>query len=345
MKNVKKILILALILCALMCVNAFAAEITEITDKAAGVTKAEPKTIADKGAVAVEFSYSGVTQGNMYLVLILEAEADGSAPLRPTSSNILYVNQGTASDNTISFDNLYPSEVKESYIFLAGADVALSGNPLAKIALEVPHSHDWSTEWTKDTENHWKTCSGCAEVIEKAAHAWNEGVITTPATETTTGVKTFTCTACGQTKTETIPVLEHNHVWSTEWAKDADNHWKTCSGCAEVAEKAVHAWNAGTVTTPATGTTAGVKTFSCTVCGQTKTEEIPPLGGVLSGDADGNGVINNIDAMLVLQAYAGLPGVSVGAAADVDGNGIVNNIDAMLILQFYAGLITAFPAA
>jgi len=144
-KNMKKILILALVLSALMCVNAFAAEITEITDKAAGVT-AEPKTIADKGDVAVDFSYSGVTPGNMYLVLILEAEEDGSAPLRPTSTNILYVNQGTAADSTIAFDNLYPSEVKESYIFLAGADVALSGNPLAKINLEQAGGGSFTVE-------------------------------------------------------------------------------------------------------------------------------------------------------------------------------------------------------
>ena len=64
------------------------------------------------------------------------------------------------------------------------------------------------------------------------------------------------------------------------------------------------------------------------------------------GDADGNGVINTIDAMLVMQYFAQLItadklDVSV---CDVDGNGVVNTIDAMLIMQYFAKLITEFPA-
>lgn len=140
MKNVKKILMLAValsVLCALMCVNAFAAEIESVTamNGIAGVTA----TVLEKDVdgvdkkVAVEFAYSGVTEGNMYLVLILEAEG-GEVPDRPTAGNILYVNQTTADSDTITFDNLYPSEVKESYIFLAGADEGIGmSNPLAKI--------------------------------------------------------------------------------------------------------------------------------------------------------------------------------------------------------------------
>ena len=44
-------------------------------------------------------------------------------------------------------------------------------------------------------------------------HQWNDGEITTAATCTTDGVKTFTCTRedCGETKTETIPALGHNY--------------------------------------------------------------------------------------------------------------------------------------
>lgn len=139
MKNMKKILILALILSALLCMNVFAAEIGTITDPVTGnPIAAEKATILEKEVageqqkVAVKFTQSGVTKDNMYLVLILAADANGEAPLRPTDSNILYVNQATAESDTITFDNLYPSEVKESYIFLAGADVDYS-KPLAKI--------------------------------------------------------------------------------------------------------------------------------------------------------------------------------------------------------------------
>lgn len=36
-------------------------------------------------------------------------------------------------------------------------------------------------------------------------HSWDDGKVTTPATETAEGVKTYTCTVCGETKTEAIP--------------------------------------------------------------------------------------------------------------------------------------------
>ena len=38
-------------------------------------------------------------------------------------------------------------------------------------------------------------------------HKWNNGKVTKAATYTATGIKTYTCTVCGETKTETIPKL------------------------------------------------------------------------------------------------------------------------------------------
>jgi hypothetical protein len=43
-------------------------------------------------------------------------------------------------------------------------------------------------------------------------HSYDEGKVTTAATCTTAGVKTFTCTACGDRYTEEIPALGHNFV-------------------------------------------------------------------------------------------------------------------------------------
>lgn len=40
----------------------------------------------------------------------------------------------------------------------------------------------------------------------------------------------------------------------------------------------VHSYDEGVVTTPAAGATAGEKTYTCTACPQTKTEEIPATG-------------------------------------------------------------------
>ena len=54
-------------------------------------------------------------------------------------------------------------------------------------------------------------CSNCGEVVSTrelpptGAHVWGNGVVTTAPTETTPGVRTYTCTVCGDIREETIP--------------------------------------------------------------------------------------------------------------------------------------------
>ncbi|MCR5546089.1 MAG: leucine-rich repeat domain-containing protein [Lachnospiraceae bacterium] len=69
------------------------------------------------------------------------------------------------------------------------------------------HTHTLPNEWKSDDTNHWKVCSVCGDIDAKAAHTYDEGKITTPATYSAAGVKTYTCTVCGHQKTETIPML------------------------------------------------------------------------------------------------------------------------------------------
>lgn len=57
------------------------------------------------------------------------------------------------------------------------------------------------------------TCSVCGDSYKDSytnvlGHAWDNGVVTKPATDIEPGVKTFTCTRCGETKTEIIPKLD-----------------------------------------------------------------------------------------------------------------------------------------
>ena len=140
--------------------------------------------------------------------------------------------------------------------------------------------HTWDTKWSKDNDHHWHECknANCTEIADQAEHNWNEGEVTTPATCTTDGEKTYTCTVCRATKTKTIPAT--GHAWDTEWSKDNDHHWHECNNanCDAVKDKAEHRWNEGKVTTPATCTTDGEKTFTCTVCSATKKETIPATG-------------------------------------------------------------------
>lgn len=61
-------------------------------------------------------------------------------------------------------------------------------------------------------------CSNCGEVIATkvipatGAHTWDNGTVTIAPTETTPGVRTYTCTVCGQTKNEIIPATGGNSV-------------------------------------------------------------------------------------------------------------------------------------
>lgn len=72
--------------------------------------------------------------------------------------------------------------------------------------VRAAHTHAASAEWSKDATNHWHECtvSGCNEQLDKAAHTWDEGTVTTKVTFTSDGEKTYTCTVCEKTKTETV---------------------------------------------------------------------------------------------------------------------------------------------
>ncbi len=91
------------------------------------------------------------------------------------------------------------------------------------------HEHTYKTEWSKDATNHWHDCEGedCTEVADKAEHTWNAGEITTAATKEAAGVKTFTCTACAQTKTESVAYVVKTTVTAAEWAAafDLGENW------------------------------------------------------------------------------------------------------------------------
>ena len=47
-------------------------------------------------------------------------------------------------------------------------------------------------------------------------HSWDSGVVTTSPTCTNSGVKTYTCTTCGATKTESIPATGHS--WTENYS-------------------------------------------------------------------------------------------------------------------------------
>ena len=75
---------------------------------------------------------------------------------------------------------------------------------------DLPHTHKWSEVYANDSTNHWKTCSGCEEVQNKAAHEYGEWIEVTAATEDATGVKKHICSVCGYEETAIIEIHQHS---------------------------------------------------------------------------------------------------------------------------------------
>ena len=120
-------------------------------------------------------------------------------------------------------------------------------------------------------------------------HQWNNGEITTPATCTEDGVKTYTCSVCKETKTETVEKLGHAfgavEMIKAPTCTETGISGKRCQheGCEEIDNETEipatgHQWDGGEITTPATCTENGVKTFTCSACKETKTETITATG-------------------------------------------------------------------
>ena len=124
--------------------------------------------------------------------------------------------------------------------------------------------------------------------VHNCENHWDDGKITTAPTCTKTGVKQYTCTICSETKTEEIAALGHDY--SSDWTIDTaaacetvgskSHHCTRCDSKIDVTEipaSGKHTWNNGVITKPATIAKEGVKTYTCTVCGVTRTETIAKL--------------------------------------------------------------------
>lgn len=99
------------------------------------------------------------------------------------------------------------------------------------------HTHDFSTSYSYDANNHWHDCV-CGEQKDLAAHSWDSGEVVKEATEESAGEKKYVCTVCGKSKTETIPMLVHVHDfadWVNEVAptceKTGSKGYRYCNTC------------------------------------------------------------------------------------------------------------------
>ena len=98
--------------------------------------------------------------------------------------------------------------------------------------------------------------------------------ITTEATCTAPGTKTLSC-SCGESRTEEIAAKGHSYGAAAK--VDDKDHKSICSAC-QTESVSAHTWDGGTETTKPTCQQDGIKTYTCTACGATKTEPIQKTG-------------------------------------------------------------------
>ena len=193
-----------------------------------------------------------------------------------------------ASSLNVTFDARTEMEDGFDYLYIldgSGKEVGkYTGKELAGKTVSVPGDTVQIRMASDKGNNAWgfKVTSVKAG-SETCQHVWDNGKVTKEPTETETGVKTFTCTRCGETKTEAIPALSHEHSYKdvvtapTCTEKGYTTHTCACgdSYVDTYVDALGHAWDEGKVTKEPTATETGVRTYTCTRCHETKTESIP----------------------------------------------------------------------
>ena len=208
--------------------------------------------------------------------------------------NLYFTTPDSLNKIDITSTNVNPTElinIRTQYNSSTGNNLYAFGEQYGKLVYFITDSPN--IKKTKDSSNSSKYNKEYAEYTFEMciSHKWDAGVVTKEPTYTSTGTKKYTCTNCGETKTETIAKLVcTSHVWDSGKIVTAPTYKTegtkkyTCTKCGETKTETIaklvctnHAWDAGVVTKKPTYTSTGEKKYTCTNCGTTKTETIAKL--------------------------------------------------------------------
>ena len=176
-------------------------------------------------------------------------------------------------------------------------EITVSQQPIEK------ESHNYSTVWSKDDNQHWHECS-CGDKSDLADHLYDEETDRTPATCTAEGSYTMVCD-CGATKTEKLDKLTHTYdqkntddkyLVSAATCEKLATYYFSCkcgekgSTTFEHGELADHSYTVenteanGALKSAATCQSAAVYYKSCSVCGALSDTDTFTSGNLLAHD-------------------------------------------------------------
>jgi hypothetical protein len=222
-----------------------------------------------------------------------ESEAASDKAEKPAAS------QNTNPDNVSTKDGPAKAPVYNTHKTTTGTKTPAQ-KPAAVTPAAAPAEKKSQPVYTFTVRHHDATCTTqgydehiCNEwggmnyndnYVAAKGHSWDNGTVTKAATYTETGIKTFKCKDCGETRTEEIPSLDKTYHILQVVAPTCTSEGYTIYECNEVpgltykgnfTDKTPHTYDEGVVTKEATIYEKGVKTFTCSACGDTYTEDIP----------------------------------------------------------------------
>jgi hypothetical protein len=167
-------------------------------------------------------------------VYIYNSDADKLTPKWPGTA-MTYV--GTNSDGDGIYYYAYNINAYKYIIFINGNNGQQTEDiSVDRVTTNAYYCDGSSTPYGGGTWSKYSIPSAVCDT-----HTWNAEV-TTPATSTTEGVRTYTCTVCGETYTEIIPMTGHSHNYSSEYSYSSAYYFHEClvSGCNAISDKDEH---------------------------------------------------------------------------------------------------------
>lgn len=159
----------------------------------------------NEGDKTVTVPYTGATPGDNEWISALIADQNGALKsygriqnVTSTSgkATIILGDKLSSTDKLYIFNEQYNGEKKTDF-----------SSGLIEVPIP-PTGHKYGS-WKKlDANQHQRVCEVDSGHVQKANHEWDSGKVTRKPTTDKEGVRTFTCSVCGATKTESIPKLK-----------------------------------------------------------------------------------------------------------------------------------------
>lgn len=184
------------------------------------------------------------------------------------------------------------------------------------------HTHSYDSTWSSNANEHWRVCTACNQGSSAEVHSYDNSC-------------DISCNTCGY-------VRNVAHTFGSNFLSDGESHWYLCSVCETLSEKVAHTYDngcdtdcndcahsrvtehnfdAGVVTEMPTADGTGEKTYTCSVCGVTKTVEleyyVPKMPETGATTEDTPSVSDAQDGVFSIVSL--LIGVAIGAVAGVGG--------------------------